>query len=388
MQVFKLYFKILKSVAPALLIYAIIFAGLIFLLSNNEGQGTISYEETKINTAIVNYNEDSILVQDFLEYLSEFCEFKDYGDKETDLADALFFRQVEYIITIPYQFGEDFILSKDVAIEKKTVPDAIYATSVDNAINNYLNTARVYLNSIPGITEAELVTYIRQDISSEASVSIVSNEKDGSNNSFYNYYFNTAAYIILTSCLLGIGMIMLSFHNVNIRRRNMVTPMSNKNMNLQLIAGNLIFVLCYDVLFIIFGIILNKDKGINGNALLYWMNLIIFSISALSISYLVSILVKSKGANDALSYVLPLGFSFISGVFVPQFLLGESVLKLASFTPVYWYVKCNDTIGSLSNLKLANTKEIFYYMAIQIGFAAALFSLSLVISKNKSQGNY
>ena len=388
MQVFKLYFKILKSVAHALIIYAIIFAVLIFLLSNNQAKVITNFEETKISTAIVNYNEDSILVQDFLEYLSEFCDFHDYGDKETDLADALFFRQVEYIITIPYQFGADFILSKDVAIEKKTVPDAIYSTSVDNAINNYLNTARVYMNSIPGITEDELVKYIRQDISAKANVSIVSNEKGGSSNTFYNYYFNTASYIMLTSCLLGIGMIMLSFQNVNIRRRNMVTPMTNKNMNLQLIAGNLIFVLCYDVLFIIFGLILNKDKGMNGNVLLFWLNLIIFSISALSISYLVAILVKSRGANNALSYVLPLGFSFISGAFVPQFLLGDSVLKLASFTPVYWYIKGNDTISSLSHLNWANLKEIFYYMAIQLGFAAALFSLSLVISKNKSQGNY
>jgi len=388
MQVFKLYFKLLKSVAPALLIYLIIFAVLTFLSSSSQSQTTTNYEETKIDTAIVNYNEDSILVQDFLDYLSGFCTFQDIGDDETDLADALFFRQVEYIVTIPYQFGEDFLLGKEVAIGKKTVPDGKYSASVDNAINNYLNTARAYLNSIPNITEEELVSYIRKDITTEANVAIDIKEKEGRDNSFYNNYFNTSSYIMLSCCILGIGMIMLSFHNVHIHRRNMVTPMSTNNMNFQLIGGNLIFVIGYDILFILFGILINKDKSINGNVLLFWLNTIVFSISALSISYLVAILVKSKEANQAISTVLSLGLSFISGAFIPQFLLGDSVLKLASFTPVYWYIKGNNTIANLSHFNWENVRYIVYYMAVQIGFAAALFALSLVVSKNKKQRNY
>ncbi len=387
MQVFKLYFKLLKSVAPALMIYGIVFAALIFILSSNQNQNSNDYTETKINVAIVNYNEDNILVQDFLDYMSEFCDFHNYGDNETNLADALFFRQVEYIITIPYQFGEDFLLGKDVSIEKKSVPDE-YSASVDNAINSYFNTARVYTKSLPDITEKELISYIRQDMNAKANVTIYANTKVGRDNNFYKYYFNAAAYIMMSSCLLGIGMIMLSFHNIHIRRRNMVTPMTNKNMNFQLIYGNLIFVLGYDILLILLGILLNKDKSMNGNVILFWLNTIVFSISALSISYLLAILVKRKEANDAIATVLSLGLSFISGAFIPQFLLGDFVLKLASFTPVYWYIKGNDTIASLSHFNWDNVKNIVYYMIIQIGFAAALFALSLVVSKNKSQGNY
>lgn len=388
MQVFKLYFKLLKSVAPALIIYGIIFGVLVFLFSTNQNQGITHYEETKIDSAIVNYNEDSILVQDFLEYLSEFCTFHDYGDDESDLTDALFFQEVDYIITVPYSFGEDFLLGKDVAVEKKTVPDGMHSAAVDNAINNYLNTARIYLKAIPDISEKDLVSYIRKDMNAKAYVAIDTKEKIGRDNAFYNSYFNTSAYIMLAGCILGIGIIMLSFHNVYIHRRNMVTPMSINNMNLQLICGNLVFVLFFDLIFIIFGMILNIDKSINGNVILFWLNTVIFSMCALSISYLVAILVKSKAANDAISYVLPLGLSFISGAFVPQFLLGESVLNLASFTPVYWYIKGNDTIASLSHFNWENVKDIFNYMGIQIGFAAALLALSLVISKNKSQRNY
>ncbi|MDF2588061.1 MAG: hypothetical protein K0S41_1902 [Anaerocolumna sp.] len=385
MQVFKLYFKLLKSVSTAIILYAAVFAVLIIIISSNNSNQIPKYEETKIKTALVNYNEDNELVKDFIDYMSRFCEFKYLGDDETDLADALFFRQVEYVITIPYQFGEDFLQGKDVSVEKKTVPDAAYAASVDNAINNYMNTARMYLKTIPDITEEKLVDNIRKDLSNEAIVYIENSKNQEKDFTFYNNYYNTASYIMLSCCLLGVGMIMLTFHNIHIRRRNMVTPMTHKDMNLQLIAGNLIFVLAFDIFFIILGTFFNQDRSINGNVLLFWANMIIFSISALGISYLVAILVSKKEVNEALTYVIPLGLSFISGAFIPQVLLGDAVLKLASFTPTYWFVKGNDKIALLTNYNWSNVKEIVYYMLIQIGFAATLFSIALVVSKNKSR---
>jgi ABC-2 type transport system permease protein len=44
--------------------------------------------------------------------------------------------------------------------------------------------------------------------------------------------------------------------------------------------------------------------------------------------------------------VLTLGMSFISGVFVPQAILGKTVLTIAQFTPVFWFVKANIAIES------------------------------------------
>lgn len=48
-----------------------------------------------------------------------------------------------------------------------------------------------------------------------------------------------------------------------------------------------------------------------------------------------SIPVKSRGAMSAAANVFALGTSFLSGVFVPQELLGSNVLTIASFTPTY-----------------------------------------------------
>lgn len=387
MQVFKLYFKLIRSVSTTLLLYTVLFAGITTIQTVNRNDNVKGFMQDKISTAIVNYNEDSPLVQGLIEYLEEYCEFEDLGDIESDLQDALFFRKVEYILTIPYEFGEDFSAGKDVSLEKKTVPDAIYATTVDAAINTYLNTAKNYLNTVPDITEEELATYVTNDLKAQATVQI--NEKtDQVVDSYYSYYVNFASYILLTGCIVGVSLIMLSFHNINIRRRNLVSPITFRSLNIQLMEGNLIFVLGYDIILIVLGYILNPNKTIDTNVLLHWLNLIVFSFCALGISYLAAMLVKSKQANEALSVILPLGLSFISGAFVPQFLLGDSVLHFSSFAPVYWFVRANDTIASLTVHNFTNIKPILSYMAIQIGFAVTFFTLSLVISKSKLQREY
>jgi len=118
---------------------------------------------------------------------------------------------------------------------------------------------------------------------------------------------------------------------------------------------------------------------------LYWVNATVFALTALSLSYLVGITVKSRKAVAALSTALSLSLAFISGMFVPQEYLGDSVLKVASFTPTYWYIKANNSIMNITNFKWDNISGIIAMMAIQLGFAAAIISIAMVVSKRKSQ---
>ncbi len=387
MQVFKLYFKLLKNSWVSIAIYAFVFAALIIILSKFQGNEITDFKQSKVKTALVNHDKDSLIVQDFIDYLKDFCDFKDLGNDDMKISDALFFRDVEYVLTIPYNFGEEYLSGKEVTVEKKSVPDSLFTTTVDTAINNYLNTGRSYLESVPGITEEQLASYIREDVNVKTEVAIDQATENRKDYGFANTYFNFASYVLLSCCLLGIGMVMVTFHNIDILRRNTVAPISIKNINAQLIGGNIIFVLVFDLIFIILSVILSNEKGITENVLLYWMNLIVFSVSAMAMSYLIAMLIKSRQAAQALSNVLPLGLSFLSGAFVPQFLMGDFVLKLASFNPVYWFVRGNDTIAKLNGSNHENINKIFFYMVIQIGFAAALFALSLVVSKKKSQRN-
>jgi ABC-2 type transport system permease protein len=147
-------------------------------------------------------------------------------------------------------------------------------------------------------------------------------------------------------------------------------------------------VFSYLVIFIVAGFISNPFRRVDVNLLLYCINAVVFAITTLSLSYLIGISVTSKKAVSAISTAISLSLAFISGMFVPQEFLGESVLRLASFTPTYWYIKVNNTIVSLTGYQWDNVSEILAMMAVQIGFAAAFISIVMVVSKRKSQQAY
>lgn len=384
MQVFNIYMKLLKRTAPFLMIYTLVFTGLLVVNSFYHNKITAGFEETKVRTAIVNYDRDSFLVQNLLNYLDQYCELEDFTDKEKLLNDALYFKEVSYIITIPYDFGEEFIKGEDVFVEKKTIPETKASSSVDNVINNYFNTAGNYIKNHPNEKEEELVKGIQNELDSLALIKTADSENIDKSHTFYLQYFNTIALTITVCCLLGIGIIMSFFQNQAVQRRNMVSPIIERNVSMQLLLGNIIFIISNDIFFILVGFIINPEKKISVSLILFWLNLIVFSSSLLAISYIILQTAKTRQTVFIISIILAFVLSFISGAVTPQSTLSNFILKLAAFSPVFWFVKANNTIVSFHKYDWSNLQTLIYYMAIELGFAAVFFAISLVIRKNRA----
>lgn len=79
--------------------------------------------------------------------------------------------------------------------------------------------------------------------------------------------------------------------------------------------------------------------------------------------------------------MISLGLCFLSGVFVPQLFLGDSVLKVVQFNPVFWFVKANETIGNLSVINQETLGPVFIDMGIVLAFAVAVFAIAMVVSR-------
>ncbi|MGV8980749.1 ABC transporter permease [Clostridium sp.] len=382
MQVFKVYFKIIKANMGQMIIYLTIFLAISVLYSTMATtKNEESFSQTKTNVAFINLDENTALLTGFKACLSKNANFIEIENEQEKLQDALFFRDVDYIITIPKGFTRNFLKGKHVELQKTVVPNSTTSMYVDMAINKYFNMARVYVNNMPGITEENLVKEVSKSTSSETSVELKSFGVKTQNNGFTVASFNYLAYALFSVLILGVSSISMVFNNKNLSRRNSCSPMKNRSFNLQLIMGNLVFALATYGVMAGFGFILNRDHMMSYNGLLLCVNALVFTIAALSISYLVGLLLKNRGAQSAIANVLALGFSFISGVFVPQEFLSDKAIAIASFTPTYWYVKANNIIGSLSNFSLDNLLPIFTYMLIELGFAIAIFSVALVVSK-------
>ena len=183
--------------------------------------------------------------------------------------------------------------------------------------------------------------------------------------------------------MLGIGTIMMVFNNRDIKKRTSCTPLSPRSITLQYILANLMLALVTWIIMIVACLILNAKNSFNVNSLYYMLNSFIFTICCVSIGFLIGKFVKSRSAISAACNVVTLGSCFISGVFVPQEILGDSVLKIASFTPTYWYVKANNLIAELTQFDYSHVSTVFSYMLIEIAFALTFFALTLVVEKKR-----
>ncbi|MGK0465075.1 hypothetical protein [Clostridium sp.] len=118
MPVFKVYFKIIKANMGQMSIYLVFFLALSFAISKSSApkSGEL-FSQTKTNIAFINLGENTTLTKGFKEYLSKHVNFIDIENDKGKLQDALFFRDVEYIVTIPKNFTDDFLQGKSVQLK-------------------------------------------------------------------------------------------------------------------------------------------------------------------------------------------------------------------------------------------------------------------------------
>ncbi|HEX3026730.1 MAG TPA: ABC transporter permease [Clostridia bacterium] len=384
MQVFKVYFKILKSNLPVMMIYVGIFIALAIGLSSFGGSNSaLNFTPTKTNIAFINNDHPSPLTNSLKSYLSRNANIVPLTDDTQDLQDALFYNRVDYIVRIPKGFTQNFLSGKnDIRLEKTSIPNSVSSVNMDFLVNRYLNTASLFEKSLPGVSQTQLATDISGNLKTAADVHLTSFGSPAEKSGFI-YYFTYFAYVIAAVLILGVSSIMTVFNESDLKSRNLCSPVKAVHINMQLLLGNLTFSFVTWALFMGLSVLIYRESLPNRHFILLCLNSLVLMLAWLSISFLVGNLIRSRSAQSAAANVLALGSSFIGGVFVPQALLGKTVQTIASFTPTYWYIKALNDINSLVVGSAANLMPIFYCMLIQLGFAVAIVAVSLVIGKQR-----
>lgn len=385
MQVFKLCMKILKKNIPSMSIYLGVFLIVSVIMTLNmttEIKKETSFVRSKADMAVIS-EESSPLIDGLTEELSKIANFVHLPDETEKLQDALYFRSVSYILRIPAGFTEGFMKGEEVQLEKIVVPNSYSNVYIDLSIEKYLNTARLYVNHLEGISPEELIRLVESDMAKGAEVELLTNGEKPVDHMYANYFFNYLVYSLFSVLILGINALMLVFNNDNLRKRNTCAPIKTGRMNIQFLYANLVFTFISWFIMVGFCIAFNIKNSNNLNTVYFLINSLVFAVCCSAISFLIGNLISGPEAVSAVCTVVALGSAFISGAFVPQELLGSTVLRIASFTPSYWYIKANNTIAQLTRFDYARLEPVFSSMLIQVGFAVAFVAVALVIGKKK-----
>ncbi len=382
MKVFKLCFSIIRARLPELLIYVVIFLFFAIILSNlNQESPIVTFSTTKTNVAVFNNDPDSAVANGLKDYLAKNTVTVSLKNNKTALQDALFFREADSILTIPAGFSEK-MKNGTAKIDRSARAGTTGSVQVDNLVDRYLNLVNLYAKSMPQLSESEIVSRVDQVLSKETAVSVHTfGQKDST--SGITYYFNYLAYVALAVLVLASNAILTTFRNVDLRRRNLCAPLRPLSMNLQLLGANLVAALSFWAAASLLGFIL-YGGGLSAFSLfLYAVNALAVMLTALSIGFLCSSLVKNDQSASAAATVVSLGMSFLCGVFVPLEYMDPSMVKAAHFLPVYWYVRADQLIGALPDFSFSHLSPVCIAFGIEFLFAAAICSIGLILYRQK-----
>ncbi len=378
MTVFKAFTRVVKSCRIPIIIYIalLVFFGVMFATS---GDNTGSFTASKPNIYIINDDKEEGITKNLIDYMGANCELADIQNTQQAIDDALFFRDVRYVIHIPKGFSEDFLAGKNPTIETKGSGD-FYAYLSEMMLNRYMSVASVYVDICD--SESELIKNIDDTLSQKVEVSKLSN-LDTQNLSKLAQYYNFASYTLLAGAILITSMVLASFNNKNIKRRTLVSSTNISKINLKLLEANSIFSILLWALCVITSIILMKDAMMTKNGMLIATNALLFTICALSIGFFIGTVIGNKDAINGIVNVIALGCAFLCGGFVPRELLPSAVLGFAHILPAYYYIDTNERLSTLENMDIQALTPILKNSAIILGFMILFIILTNIFTRKK-----
>ncbi len=388
MQVFKTCLIIMKRHISAILIYMLIFIPFSVIISSlYTEQYNTDFEEATPAYTIINRDKDTPIINGLVNYLQDKGTHIELADNTEILQDANFFHETEYIIIIPDGFSENLFTDEEMSIETVSSPDSINGYYLDMLVNQYFNLITGYHTTASELTEEQITENVLNDLTQSADVEIVQYTEASPIPDSCKSFYRFLAYIIMILVILCTSTIFMAFFKTEISMRNMSSPLKSFSLSFQLMLYNIIISMTCWLILNIFGLIIlsNKLSGIDIRTLgLILLNSFIYMIVTMALSLLVNSFIKDMSSQNAIANILSLALCFLGGVFVPLELLGGNILAVSKFTPTYWYTVSLDNICSLSSFTFNTLKPTLINMLIQLGFAAAFLSLSLVVNKCKN----
>lgn len=376
MTVFKTFLKVLNKNKFIVILYSVIL--LFFGVSNMQTQEeNTNFISSKPDVLLVVSDELEGITKHFVDYMEKHTNRKEIEESVRD--DALFYRDVNYIIFINDHFREDFLSGEQPNIEVKSTGD-YQASLAELLVNNYLKVASVYQKM--GFTEEEIMQNIDKTLEKQVVMEVTSS-LDTAQLEKVAFYYNFLSYSMLAGCVYIICLMLVSFQNEKIRKRTIISSMSDRKYNRILLLSNGLFALLLWLCYVVLSFILLGDGMFSRQGFLMLINSFLFTICCLTLAFLLGTLIRSKNTINGIVNVVALGSSFLCGAFVPMEWLPNFVLKIAHLLPSYWYIKTNELLKTMEIINIESLKPIFYPMGILCFFSVFFVILTNYISSKR-----
>lgn len=382
MQVFNSFFKIAKKRMHSFMIYFGIFAGIILISSFTYSDNVNSKFESSQLNVYIDDRDQSQASEALIAYLSGIHKVDQTGKTDTELADLIYYRMLDYVLVIPEGFEEQILEgSFDNLFTSKTIPGSNRGTFVNNQIGQYMATLQIHLAAGESLEDAIAAT--DDSIEGLPEVEVLGAAASAKQeNSVVFAFFQYQPYVFILILFVGMAPILVTHGEKNIKARTISASITSRDRTLQLTLASSIFAILVFIAFQVFGVIVFRQDFFTHNVLLALLNSFVFIIFAGLLTFVVSLFAPNDNAVNMIANSVGLGMSFLCGIFVPQSMLGEGVLKVARFLPAYWYIQNNNMLSGQSTMTFSYD-YYFQCLGIQLLFAVATFVVLLSLTNSR-----
>lgn len=352
------------------------------------------FEESVTDVAVVN-RDGSDLSEGLSQFIGEHSHIIEIEDTRKGIQDAAAQDYADYILIIPENFGEAFEEAIESGTDAPTLEtvtsyESISAHLMNQLVDEYLNTCKTYLSSGTATTQNEAIRFAEADMNNESALEVLQKTDTAPVSRQWVMYMMFSAYTIMLSIIVCVGVVMSAFNRTDIRRRDLLSPLSSVSMNLQIALAALVITLicwiwvCVLGLIVFSGSLSGVDPAIIATVCL---SLLAYCTVPLSIGFFLGLVTTSELMVNAIGNITSLAFSFLGGIWITVDLMSDTVLTIAHFIPTFYF---GDAVSKATNLSVVNFETltpILQNIGIILLFAAAIFVIALVAGRLRMQSS-
>ena len=299
MRVFKLFFQLVRAYKVNYIINAVIFVAISLLFAFVSVKEQSEYADKKTKVAIF-YEEKSELTEGLTKHLDKYAEVSNVSKKDVD--DALYYEIIEVAIFLPNNL-EEIALNKLDTIEFQTnLNNAIKMQTVSLQVNKYLNAYRLLYEEDSSLSSDEIIKKIDNIFSNESEAVIPNSDKKDT--SGIKFYFNFASYIIFSTLFGSIILIIIKMKKHEVYKRTVVASYSRNRYSLEIALASFMLSLIVMIFVAILAAILDISVFTSYKGLLYFSNLLIYTIAVTVISVSLGFVITNEDTMGMISVLL------------------------------------------------------------------------------------
>lgn len=372
------FFKIIASYKWGLLMNFVIFGGLAILLTFIAvGNESDEFERlTDVNVAIFDRDETE-LTRVFLDHFTENHNVIEIEDTDDAWLDAVSFNVAMIVVEIPAGFTENFGSDNQLSIEFLVNPQHVQGFLVRGQIESYFNILATYLAG--GFDVVEAGQLVVETLENPAEVQLVAVEGERFGEIYVYFRFLPLPLVIVIT--IALGGVFMALNKQDIVRRIDSSPASFKRRTFERIVASLLFSFAGWALFMAIPIVLyGWNDMMQPENLLRVLNSLPLIFFGIALAFVITQFIEKREMLMGFVFPVVFGLATPAGIMFDLSMMGEQVLAVARFTPLYWYTRVNEMLIWENAIDF---ELIGQSLLIQLVFAAAVLSVGLVFNKER-----